>query len=596
VSHFFGDPSIGKSAFLGYLIKGELALGGAALVSETEGSRLRHFAEAAGVDLNLVEIQKPGTLEELFDWGLEFLRAFRAGNTTAPFIWGVDSVAGNTRVLTPSGERAIRSLVGTRGQWIYCIDDTTGCLVLRRVKGVARTGVQKSVLRDRFGWHGPRSGKKLARFDSVVVTPDHEFKLVTGEYKRAADLAPGDRLLSLSRFAGVGGWVLKSLALSPGVMVPESRFVAGQVFGPLAAGEIVHHRNRDVWDNRPENLQKISSQSQHIRNHWQETPIKDRPELSKKLSEAMRRTRAGQSEERRAEIARIAGAVAWVNRRADPEKYAVWKAARKKSWETLRNNPEVMQQRSQKIAEANRQRAVERRREAESLNHVVLSVSPAGRCDTFDLTVEDFSCPNFVANGVVVHNSLEMIESERTFGVAMSGKEGGKYEFGGGRSQVISAGCRKMAHICSTTPTSFVLINQVREAIGVLFGDKRKPTGGKMPRFFASVEVHLSGSKYGYVQDTQKRRTGRWVHARVVKNKVAPPFGEAEVLIDYWKGVHRYAGLLESLELDGLVAVKRNKDGSLAEKEFTVAKTGEVLPQAGFLSWCKSSGVLGVEP
>lgn len=182
-------------------------------------------------------------------------------------------------------------------------------------------------------------------------------------------------------------------------------------------------------------------------------------------------------------------------------------------------------------------------------------------------------------------DSLETIEAGRTFGVTMSGKQGGVHEYGGGRAGAIGAALRKLAHICALYPTTVVLLNQVRDRPGIMFGDPKKPTGGNAPRFLASAEVKLTSSEYGMIREGN-RVTGRWVHARVVKNKMASPYGEADFVIDFERGILRWPGVLEQLEADKICAVKRNKDKTIAEDEFTVVKTGEVLPLAEFTPWC----------
>ncbi len=182
-------------------------------------------------------------------------------------------------------------------------------------------------------------------------------------------------------------------------------------------------------------------------------------------------------------------------------------------------------------------------------------------------------------------DSLEMVEADRTFGVRMSGKEGGKFDFGGGRAAAISQGFRKVARVCSQGPTSLVILNQVKDAIGVMFGAKKKPGGGHAPKFFASVEVSLSFSKYGKVDSGVGNIVAqRWVHARAVKNKVASPFAEADVLIDFEKGVHLWAGLMEQLVAEARI----KRDGS----QFMDCKTGEILEVKDFVTWAKRPGVL----
>ena len=182
-------------------------------------------------------------------------------------------------------------------------------------------------------------------------------------------------------------------------------------------------------------------------------------------------------------------------------------------------------------------------------------------------------------------DSLETVEAGRTFGIKMSGKEGGNFQFGGGRAAAISAGCRKIAAMCNRTQTSFVILNQMKDNVGVMFGATKKPTGGNSPKFMASVEVRLSSSKFGKIE-RNGRIYARWVHARVEKNKVAAPFAQCDFLIDFDKGVNKWAGLMEALETESLV--RRDKDGT----NFVDLKTGEVVPLLDFIGWASATGRL----
>jgi len=97
VIHLAGEWSTGKSLILDHLFKSTIALGGFALCSETEGSRDPHFARAIGLDLSRVVIQRPETVEEMFDMGLawhdEVRKAERkARRPNAPILWGMDSL------------------------------------------------------------------------------------------------------------------------------------------------------------------------------------------------------------------------------------------------------------------------------------------------------------------------------------------------------------------------------------------------------------------------------------------------------------------------------------------------------------------------
>lgn len=97
IVHLVGDWSTGKSLILDHIFKSVLDKGGLCLCSETEGTRDPHFAEAIGLDLTKVTIQRPESIEQLFDAGIAWHNAIREaekeeGLEHAPIVWGVDSL------------------------------------------------------------------------------------------------------------------------------------------------------------------------------------------------------------------------------------------------------------------------------------------------------------------------------------------------------------------------------------------------------------------------------------------------------------------------------------------------------------------------
>jgi len=191
-------------------------------------------------------------------------------------------------------------------------------------------------------------------------------------------------------------------------------------------------------------------------------------------------------------------------------------------------------------------------------------------------------------------DSITLIEAERSAGKAMS--ESGAWHFGGGKSEALGAGLSRVTNLCTRSQTSFVVLNQIRENVGVMFGPTKRPTGGWPARFAASVEIQLTSSRLGVEKDDRGRTVGRWVHAKIVKNRVAPPFRECDFYVDFRKGIRRWAGVAESLDDDGIIAVKREAKaggkGRVVGTEFTVVRTGEVLPLKQFVGWCEQSKVL----
>ena len=117
------------------------------------------------------------------------------------------------------------------------------------------------------------------------------------------------------------------------------------------------------------------------------------------------------------------------------------------------------------------------------------------------------------------------------------------------QARIMSKGLRKLAGPASNTGTTVVFVNQVRANIGAMgYGPKETTTGGKGLKFFASVRIDTRVVK--------KEENNVRVKAKVVKNKVAPPFREAEYEIDFGEGVSVYGELLDYGVMFGIVAKK----------------------------------------
>jgi recombination protein RecA len=118
------------------------------------------------------------------------------------------------------------------------------------------------------------------------------------------------------------------------------------------------------------------------------------------------------------------------------------------------------------------------------------------------------------------------------------------------QARLMSQALRKLTGAISTSNTSVIFTNQLREKIGVMFGNPETTAGGKALKFYASVRLDIRRTdsiKQG--QDVVGNRT----RVRVIKNKVAPPFKTAEFDIMYSEGISREGGLIDlGLEM-GLV-------------------------------------------
>ncbi|MGI6086901.1 MAG: recombinase RecA [Kiritimatiellia bacterium] len=119
------------------------------------------------------------------------------------------------------------------------------------------------------------------------------------------------------------------------------------------------------------------------------------------------------------------------------------------------------------------------------------------------------------------------------------------------QARLMSQAMRKLTAIIASSKTCCIFTNQLRDKIGVMFGSPETTTGGKALKFYASVRLDIR--RIGAIKDNTGNIIGNRTKVKVVKNKVAPPFMEAEFDIMYSAGISWCGSILDSALQHNLV-------------------------------------------
>jgi recombination protein RecA len=157
-----------------------------------------------------------------------------------------------------------------------------------------------------------------------------------------------------------------------------------------------------------------------------------------------------------------------------------------------------------------------------------------------------------IANALVASNVVDIVVVDSVAALVPKAEMEGEMgdNFMGLHARLMSQALRKLTASLARANACLVFINQIREKIGVIFGNPETTTGGRALKFYSSVRIDVRRTVT--IKDGE-RAVGHRTRIRIVKNKVASPFREVEVDILYGQGISREGDLLDFGVVQGVV-------------------------------------------
>ena len=157
-----------------------------------------------------------------------------------------------------------------------------------------------------------------------------------------------------------------------------------------------------------------------------------------------------------------------------------------------------------------------------------------------------------IANALATTGTVDLIVIDSVAALVPKAELEGEMgdAFVGLQARLMSQALRKLTGLVARTNTCLVFINQLREKIGVMFGNPETTTGGRALKFYSSIRVEI---RRGAVIKDGEKIVGNRTKVKIVKNKVAPPFKEAEVDLIHGEGISRESDLIDLGVVHGVI-------------------------------------------